>query len=124
MKRLVSLMLFMFIGVLAHAQMANTKWTGNLTIPEATPVFLSFKADVFEVHLAENDELLETMTYKISGDTIILKKTSGNSACPDGSTFTLKYALQGEQLQLTLLSDDCPDRASAWTKEPFTKVKE
>lgn len=124
MKRLVTLMLLMFVGVLAHAQLANTRWTGNLTVPEATPMYLNFKTDVFEVSLAESNELVETMTYKISGDTIILKKTSGSSVCPEGSTFTLKYAIQGEQLLLTPLSDDCPERAGAWTKEPFTKVKE
>lgn len=124
MKGLVILILFMFVGVLAHAQLANTRWSGNLTVPESTPVFLNFKTDVFDVHLAESNELVETMTYKISGDTIILKKTSGSSVCPEGSTFTLKYAIQGEQLLLTPLSDDCPERAGAWTKEPFTKVKE
>lgn len=124
MKSIVSLLLLMCLGTFAHAQLANTKWTGSLTVPEPTPVYLNFQTDVFEVFLAESNELVETMSYKISGDTITVKKTSGNSACPDGSTFTLKYAVQGEQLLLTPLSDDCPERSGAWTKEPFTKVKQ
>lgn len=124
MKGIVAFLLFMCLGIVAHAQIANTKWTGNLMIPDPAAVNLSFNADVFEVYIAENNQLLETMTYKISGDTLMLRKTSGGSPCPDGSTFTLKYSIQGEQLMLTLLSDDCPERGASFTKEPFTKVKE
>ena len=124
MKSIAASMLFMCLGIVAQAQIANTKWTGNLMVPDPAAVNLSFKADVFEVYIAENNQLLETMSYKISGDTILLRKTSGGSPCPDGSTFTLKYAIQGDQLLLTLLSDECPERAGAWTKEPFTKLKE
>jgi hypothetical protein len=124
MKSIVAFLLFMCLGIVVHAQIANTKWTGNLMVPDPAAVNLSFKADVFEVYLAEGNQLLETMTFKVSGDTLILRKTSGGSPCPDGSTFTLKYAIQGEQLMLTLLADDCAERAASFTKEPFTKVKE
>ena len=124
MKGVVAFMLFTCLGLVAHAQIANTKWTGNLMVPDPAAVTLSFEADVFEVYIAENNQLLETMSYKISGDTILLRKTSGGSPCPDGSAFTLKYTIQGAQLLLTLLSDECPERVGAWTKEPFTRVKE
>jgi len=124
MKRLFLLVLCLFCGMLAQAQISNTKWNGNLAVPDLVPVTLKFQTDVFEVYVAENNELLESMSYKISGDTLILKKTSGGSPCPEGSTFKLKFAMKAEQLVLTLISDDCPERASAWTQEPFTKVKE
>ncbi len=124
MKRIVLLLVFLATSSLAQAQLANTKWTGNLAVPEISPVYLHFKPDVFEVYLQESNELIETMSYKLSGDTITLKKISGGSPCPDASEFKLKYAMQGEQMLITLVSDDCPERAGAWTKEPFTKVKE
>lgn len=114
----------MLAGSVAQAQIENSKWSGNLAVPEMVPVTLNFKADTFDIFWAENNELLESMTYKISGDTLTLKKTSGGSPCPEGSTFKLKFSTQGDQMTLTLLSDDCPERAAAWTKEPFTKVKQ
>lgn len=124
MKHLLLLLAFLFVGGHAQAQIANTKWSGNLAVPEVVSVTLNFKADTFEVYMLENNELLESMSYKISGDTLLLKKASGGSPCPDGSEFKLKFSIKAEQLLLTLLSDDCVERAAAWTNEPFIKIKE
>lgn len=124
MKKLFLFMVCLVCGTITQAQIANTKWAGKLAVPELLPVTLSFKADVFEIYLTENMELLESMSYKISGDTLNLTKTTGGSPCADGSSFKLKHAMKDGQLVLTLISDDCAERASAWTQEPFTKVKE
>jgi hypothetical protein len=123
MKKLLFLTLFTFIGLLAQAQLANSKWNGSLNIPELAPAALNFKTDTLEVIYAENGEILETMSYKVSGDTLLLKKISGGSPCPDGSAFKVKYSIQQEKLIITPLSDDCTMRSDSWTKEPFVRAK-
>lgn len=94
MKKLFLFMVCLVCGTITQAQIANTKWAGKLAVPELLPVTLSFKADVFEIYLTENMELLESMSYKISGDTLNLTKTTGGSPCADGSSFKLKHAMK------------------------------
>jgi hypothetical protein len=124
MKRLILLLYFLGIGSYANAQLANTKWTGTLAVPDLMSAILNFKTDTMEVIASESGEFLETMSYTISGDTLLLKKVSGGSPCPVGSTFKVKFALQHENLMVTPLSDDCAMRSESWTKDPFVKVKE
>lgn len=124
MKKLLLLLIFLSIGTFAKAQLANTKWTGTLAVPDLMPIMLSFKADTMEVIFVENGEFLETMNFKISGDTLLLKKISGGSPCPDGSEFKVTFAIQRDNLLVTPLSDDCTMRSESWTKDPFVKVKE
>jgi hypothetical protein len=123
MKKLFFLSMFTLIGLLAQAQLTSSKWNGSLNVPELVPVALTFKSDTLEVIYAENGEVLETMSYKVSGDTLLLKKISGGSPCPDGSTFKVKYSIKQEHLVITPLSDDCPMRSESWTKEPFVRIK-
>lgn len=124
MKKLFLLIAFSLLCTFSYAQLSGTRWTGNVAAPEVIPVTLNFNADVFEVLVSESNEIIETMTYKVSGDTLIVKKTSGGSPCPNGSAFKVKFAIQGDRLMITPISDDCPMRAESWTKDPFIKVKE
>jgi len=124
MKKLILILFFLGAGNFAKAQLTNTKWTGTLAVPDLMPIVLSFKADTLEVILQENGEYLETMNYKVSGDTLLLKKISGGSPCPEGSEFKVKFALQRDNLLVTPLSDDCTMRSDSWTKDHFVKVKE
>lgn len=124
MKFLFILLCFMGITNEASAQLANTKWSGSLAVPDLIPVILSFKTDTLDVISIESGDFLETMNYKISGDTLLLNKITGGSPCPTGSTFKVKFTLQRENILVTPLSDDCAMRSESWTKDPFVKVKD
>ncbi len=67
---------------------------------------------------------LDSMSYTVKGDTILLKKLSGGSPCDLDSTFKVKYTINDDKLSITPLTDDCEGRQRAWQKQPFTKVKD
>jgi hypothetical protein len=124
MRKLTLLLCFLGFGSYAHAQLANSKWSGTIAGPDIMSAILSFKTDTLEVIAAESGDPLETMSYKISGDTLLLKKISGGSPCPEGSSLKVKFIIQRDNLLITPLSDDCEMRSKSWTKDPFVKVKE
>jgi hypothetical protein len=124
MKKILMIVLLSAACSMAKAQFANTKWKGSLVVPDPLSVILDFKKDVIDVVSEESGEVLETMSYTVHADTLIFKKVSGQSACPDGSISKLTFKIAENKLMLVPASDDCQSRADVWTKEPFLKVKE
>jgi hypothetical protein len=124
MKKIALIILLCSACSLAQAQFANTKWTGTLNLPDPAGVMLDFKKDVVDVVLDQSGEVLETMSFTIKADTIFLKKVTGQSVCSEQSIAKLKFRVADNKLSLTPISDDCQQRAEAWSKDPFTKAKE
>jgi hypothetical protein len=124
MKTFVLLFLLTTTGFVANAQLANTKWTGVLNVPDPLDVVLDFKKDVVDVIMDNNGEAVETMAYTIQGDVLTLRKVSGQSSCDTTSVATLKFAVVADKLSVTPVSDECPLRAGSWTKAAFVKVKQ
>lgn len=109
---------------LAKAQFADTKWNGALAVPDTTGVILDFKKDLMTVIVDQSGEVLETMSYTVSADTLIFKKVSGQSPCSESSLSKLRFTIADNKLTIIPVSDDCQVRADAWTKQPFVKVTE
>jgi hypothetical protein len=124
MKKIILMALFCCAFSLAKAQFANTKWNGMLMVPEQISVILDFKKDTLIISSDESGEVLETMSYSIKADTLVLKKVSGGSPCPEGSFGKVKFNMANNKLSILSVVDSCQMRAAAWTKEPFTKIKE
>jgi hypothetical protein len=124
MKKFLLIILLTTAASMAKAQFTNTKWNGNLNVPDPMKVILDFKKDVVEVVNDESGEVLETMSYAVHADTLIFKKVSGQSACPERSMSKLQFSIADDKLTVTPLSDDCQQRKDAWTKEPFLKLKQ
>lgn len=124
MKKISLIILLVTACTLAQAQFANTKWTGTLNIPSPAGVMLDFKKDVVDVVLDDSGEVLETMSFTVKADTLFLKKVSGQSGCSEQSVAKLKFSIADNKLSVTSVADDCPERAGAWTNEPFIKTKE
>ncbi len=124
MKTIALLLFLTATSSMASAQLTNTKWTGVLTVPDAIDVVLDFKKDVVDVLISSSGEVVETMAYTASADTLTLRKVSGESSCDATSVAKLTFAVAADKLSITPVSDDCPLRAGSWTKDAFVKIKE
>jgi hypothetical protein len=124
MKTIVLLFLLTATCSIAKAQLTNTKWNGTMTVPDPLGVVLDFKTDVVDVIIGDSGEVVETMAYTASADTLTLRKISGESSCDTTSVAKLKFAVAADKLSITPISDDCPLRAGSWTKDAFVKNKE
>jgi len=122
MKLLIITLILWGGSTVAHAQLANTKWSGSMAVPELTEVTLEFKKDTVNVALTNSGDVIETATYSINGNIITLKKISGGSPCEIGSVSTLRYVLKENELTISVENDPCGPRAKAWPDEPFKKT--
>lgn len=112
MKKTFALLFVTFIAFNLQAQLANTKWTGTLNVQGGTDVIFQFNNDTLEVSIPASGESIETMTYTTADSVISLKKIYGSSQC-DTSVGKYKYVISGNELTLSLISDNCPDRSAA-----------
>lgn len=123
MKNVIFVLMLLVTTVSAKAQLNGTKWRGNVNVPEDVTVLLNFQKQTLEMTAMDGNQL-ESMSYTVKGDTILLKKLSGGSPCDLDSTFKVKYTINDDKLSITPLTDDCEGRQRAWQKQPFTKVKD
>lgn len=121
MKKIGSLTTLLLTVIVSHAQLAQTKWKGSVLAPNAMEAWLHFKNDTLDVFVSNGNSLLETMTYTLVSDTMLLKKVSGRSPCDVNVTGKYKWSLNGQTLLITPVADDCEDRYRAWTGQPFIR---
>jgi hypothetical protein len=117
-----------FLMISTKAQLANSKWKGEMGIPqgsgqplEPTEAIWDFKTDTLVVHFPGGGED-EVMTYRLTRDVLTLRKVSGSSQCDDGSTGTYKYRIQGDQFFISVIQDSCEGRSAIDFSKPYTKI--
>ena len=112
MNKIFLTLLIAMIVYSADAQLSNTKWKGTLNIEGGMDVLFNFSNDTLNVENAADNSSLETMTYTSDDSVITLTKIYGQSQC-DTTAGKYKYVIVNNEMTLSLLSDDCPDRAGA-----------
>jgi hypothetical protein len=120
MKTLLIFLALIMSTLITKAQLANTKWSGNMMVPSEQQVTLSFKTD--SLFILIGDDIVESMTYAVKDSLINASKVDGKSPCSNGP-FTLKFLLKADKLFIKDISDSCDERLNAWTSDPFTKEK-
>jgi hypothetical protein len=123
MKKIVFLMLVSFATVSLHAQLAKTKWKGTLQLDNPVDVIFDFGKDSLSVSVVENSAGLETMLFTDKDGVLSINKVYGQSDCDTQATGKYKYEIKGEELLLTLVSDDCPNRSQVLDKTKWAKAK-
>lgn len=103
------------------AQFANTSWIGTFRIPEETQLLVQFKSDSLIVSYLNSGETLERMKYRINKDTLTIVKLDGESPCSYTNEATYTILMRDEKLYIKALSDDCPERATAWPEDGFVR---
>jgi hypothetical protein len=131
MKKTALLTAFVCFSLLtAHAQLANTKWTGMVRIPTDSTGTLRpygvtwiFTSDTASMIYDIPEMGTEVMTYKTAKDKIMFKKVSGGVPCDTIAVLACSYAIKNDQLSLSRISDQCKPRGQADASQPFTRVK-
>lgn len=112
MKKTFALLFVSFIAFNLHAQLSNTKWKGTLSIQGGINVLFNFTHDTLDVTNADSGESIETMKYNLEDSVLTIQKLWGNSQC-DTTSGKYRYSIKDNQLTLSLIKDDCYDRAEA-----------
>ena len=112
MKKVIYMLLISFIAVNTHAQLANSKWKTTLQLDEPVDVIFSFTADTLDVTNAGDNSDIEAMKYNLQDTILTLHKLYGQSQCDTSSTGTYSYRVNGNELWLKLISDNCDDRSN------------
>jgi cell wall-associated protease len=99
-------------------KLANTKWNGTINIPEEAPCTFSFKNDTLFAYVG--GQLFETNTYEERGDTLFMKKITGNSPCGQ-EVGQYKYEVKDNVLTISTLKDDCEERRNCFKPEGYKK---
>lgn len=123
MKKHVVLIAVLIAGSMAaSAQLANFKWKGIANVPDPMESILEFRKDT--VTLSVQNSLVETMSYELRGDTLVLTKLDGLSPCTQKSPGLFKIVWKDNMFTLTSIQDECPQRAEAFVGGPWARVKE
>ena len=116
------LFLFIFLGTQnLNAQVQNTSWEGVFNVPSPQEGVFEFKTDTVYVKLF--GDILETSRFKTSGDTLTLQKLSGGSPCDTDIIGIYRFKINDDKLLLTMINDDCAERAMALPEGPMTAVE-
>jgi hypothetical protein len=98
----------------------NTTWSGKINVPDPVDAEMEFRKDSLFTYVGT--DLVETSSFKIKGDTLILQKISGMSTC-DQQPADYRYTIKNDVLKLEALSDHCTERKSAFATEGFKRLK-
>lgn len=101
--------------------LAKTNWAGVAYVPTELNVKLSFGVDTLKLVMADNNLVLETMTYRLSNDTLFIKKLSGNSPCENDQEGVYRVAVREKLLTITVISDPCAERGSAFSSAGYRR---
>jgi hypothetical protein len=122
MKKIIFFVLVCFTFISAKAQLTNTKWKATLYIPDSKDIIFDFRTDTVEAFSIEDSESLETMLYTVKDTILTLKKITGQSECDDTVVGKYKFEMKDDGMYVTMIEDNCTDRANAlnnnqkWTK--------
>lgn len=89
----------------------DSEWSGISKIPQEAEIVLKFSKDKIDVLLG--NKVIETMNYTLSNGEIDLVKNSGGTPCDAGTKGKYNYEIIGENLVMTLVSDECNARVKS-----------
>lgn len=98
----------------------DTRWNGLSKIPQETEIILKFSNDKIDVLLG--NKVIETMNYTVNNDEINIEKNSGGTPCNSGTKGKYKYEVIGENLVMTLISDECTARIKSLQGIVYKKI--
>ncbi len=120
--------------------LAGTSWKGTSYVPDPLTCIMKFSNDTVRLMYADDPEIniqdshggmravsgkdsaiLETMTYRLSGDTLELHKVSGGSPCGDEKG-QYKVQMTSGKLKFIVVQDPCTVRPYA-LRDEFAAVK-
>ena len=123
MKKIIFILLATFLLKPAIAQLKNTKWEAAIKGDNPRNTILDFEKDTVILYATSNNEIIETMTYILKGNTFTVKKIEGQSDCDNSTPGKYGFEIKGDKMLIKLISDECSDRSSALDITKWTKLK-
>lgn len=123
MKNIIYTLIVIFITINVNAQLANTKWKTTIQIDQATDVIFNFSADTLDVTNAGDNSDIEAMNYTLQDTVLTLHKLYGQSECDTSAVGTYSYKINGNELWLKLISDNCDDRSNVIKDIKLNKIE-
>ena len=111
MKKILFLLLISFICLSTHAQVTNSKWKTTLQLDQPVDVVFDFRTDTLDVTNAADSSSLETMKYTLKDTVLTIQKLYGQSECDTGTIGSYTCTINGDEMHLKMISDDCSDRS-------------
>lgn len=109
---LLLLSFFLFTPAKAQLSLRNTHWEQATLSPNPATVSIRFRDDTLFISTGTNNFPTETLLYQQTGDSLLLRKISGENTCNPASIglYRLRYSKNGEEFSLQPVTDDCPER--------------
>jgi len=121
MKKMIFLLVILFIAAGANAQLANTKWGFTLKMNDNDVASLcAFSKDTLTVTAEGDGSLIEKMVFTDKDGVLTIKKVEGQSECNDEAG-SYKYEIKDNTLTLTLVTDGCSGRGEILDKAKWVK---
>jgi len=123
MKKIILILLLGTIfQIPTFAQLRNTSWEGAIKGDNPRNGVLDFKKDTL-IFYDSNNEIVEKMTYTVSGNSFTLKKIYGQSDCDNTTPGKYEFEIKGDKMLIKTIDDACNDRSSAIETTNWTKRK-
>jgi cell wall-associated protease len=115
--------LFVLIAV-SQISISNTKWLVHTDVPQSRNLVLDFKKDTIRI-LDEQGNETSSATFLQHNESLLIRKVSGRSPCPDGSEgwYRIEWLENGEKFLLHVINEDCRYRIYGQLKV-IRKIKE
>jgi len=97
--------------VSTHAQVTNSKWKTTLQLDQPVDVVFDFRTDTLDVTNAADSSSLETMKYTLKDTVLTIQKLYGQSECDTSTIGSYTCTINGDEMHLKMISDDCSDRS-------------
>ncbi len=103
---------FLLTSVKAQLALRNTRWQHTTLAPDSATLTVRFQDDTLLISARTNSLPTETLLYQQTGDSLLVRKISGETTCYSTSIglYRLRYSNNGEEFSLQPISDDCPER--------------
>jgi len=124
MKTYILVILAILLGIDGMSQsIANSKWKATLLIPHAVDVNFTFKKDTLYMTTETGGEV-GTIFFIQQNDTLMIRKISGSSPCPEQSQgiYRIEWVENGNKFRLYGISDECEGRIGVFTVNPFERI--
>lgn len=112
MKKIIYLSVIFLITFSAKAQLANTKWKTTIQTDQVADVIFNFGSDTLDVTNAGDNSDIEAMNYMLQDTVLTLRKLYGESQCDTAIVGKYSCKINGNEMLMKLISDDCEDRAN------------
>ena len=121
---LIIIVAFISMKLPAQGSISNTKWKATLLIPHAVDVNFTFKKDTLYM-TTETSEEVGTNFFIQRNDTLMIRKISGSSPCPEQAQgmYRIEWLENGNKFRLHGISDECEGRIGVFTVTVFERAK-